>query len=402
MKNAAKKKPRPRKSSAPREVKRVKARAASTDTGLDATVIDASPVGIVAIGHSGQLTRINPAALEVFDINRDSIPSLGSSRKAVMFLDLLPEREQARWQYMINLVMSTRDSYCNDRFFHNTGYVEKVLSVRISPVTTGQDSGPGLVITVEDVTNSVLMEKYLILSEKLVAKGELATSIAHELNTHLDAALRHADLLPLQIEQNQSDKVKTSCGTISQSVSKMRHFVDNLVDFSKPQTEYISYDIKHLIEDLLFSLRIQPRFRQTHFTIDLSSDIPNLDIDVGQIQQVFTNVLNNAADAIEERAIEHQKEGCELKREIEIQASYDRISDTVMVDISDNGVGMPEGTIEQIFDMYFSTKKSGHGLGLYNCRKIVEQHNGDISAQSTYGEGSTFRITLPRTQPHTN
>jgi len=179
----------------------------------------------------------------------------------------------------------------------------------------------------------------------------------------------------------------------------MLSFVDNLIDFSKPHTEYINYDIKHLIEDLLFSLRIQPRFRQTHFTIDLARNIPNLEIDVGQIQQVLMNILNNAADAIEEKAIEFQGEGCELKREIEIRAAYDELSETVMIDISDNGTGMTEETLNKVFEKHFSTKKSGHGLGLFNCRKIAEQHHGDIEAQSVYGEGSTFSVYLPRFQP---
>lgn len=402
MKYADKKKPRQRKKSRGAAAETAPKNAPEPKNQLDASVIEASPVGIIGIDNHGHVTRINAAALEVFDLNRETVTPLGARGEPSMFIDLIPEKERPRWQYMINLSLSTRDSYANDRFFHHTGYVEKVLAIRISPTLAGDSAYEGLVMTVEDVTNSVLMEKYLILSEKLVAKGELATAIAHELNGHLDAALKNADLLPLQVDKKQFDKAKNNCVVISESVSKMRHFVDNLVDFSKPQTEYISYDIKHLIEDLLFSLRIQPRFKQTLFTIDLSTEIPNLEIDVGQIQQVLTNVLNNAADAIEERAIEHQKEGCELTREIEISADYDKLTDTIQVVITDNGVGMTEETLDQTFEMHFSTKKSGHGLGLYNCRKIVEQHHGDIMAQSTYGEGSTFRITLPRCQPITN
>ena len=374
----------------------------STGSQLEFTsaVIAASPVGLVVIDVHGRIQQVNNAALEVFDINRDSVILPGGRRQPSVFVELLPEKEQSRWQYMINMVLSTRDNYSDDRFFHHTGYVEKVLAVRLSPMPFVETGEEGLVMTVEDVTDSVLMEKYLILSEKLVAKGELATSVAHELNTHIDAATQSAQTLQENLEDEDYQEAEASSKAITQSLSRIRHFVDNLIDFSKPHTEYISYDIKHLIEDLLFSLRIQPRFKQTHFTIDLGRDVPSLEMDVGQIQQVFMNILNNAADAIEEKAIEYQAEGCELKREIEILASFDRLSERVIIDISDNGVGMTEETMGQIFNMHFSTKKHGHGLGLYNCRKIVEQHHGELLAQSEYGEGATFRIILPCAQPH--
>jgi len=362
-------------------------------------VIAGAPIGIVVIDSRGHVVSINAAALEVFDLNRDSVITEGSDREPSNFLDLMPESEQPRWQYMISMALSTHDEYADSRFFHHTGYVEKVLATKIAPVPCSEIVSDHLIMTVEDITNAVLMEKYLILSEKLVAKGEMATSVAHELNDHLETAAQSARALKTETRGKLAKEAEEHCDLIAGSVDKIKSFVDNLIDFSKPHTEYINYDIKHLIEDLLFSLRIQPRFRQTHFTIDLASNIPNLEIDVGQIQQVLMNILNNAADAIEEKAIEFQGEGCELKREIEIRAAYDEPSETVMIAIADNGAGMTEETLSKVFEKHFSTKKSGHGLGLFNCRKIAEQHHGDIEAHSVYGEGSTFSVYLPRFQP---
>lgn len=377
------------------------------DTGASASatlraaqqVIAGAPIGIIVIDSRCTVVTINSAALEVFDLNRDNVVTSDSGSNPSNFLDLMPENEQARWQYMISMALSTHDEYADSRFFHHTGYVEKVLAVRIGPVPCNEVVTDQLIMIVEDITNAVLMEKYLILSEKLVAKGEMATSVAHELKAHLDSAAQSARAMKANSGSKLPNEAVAHCDTIIDSVDKIKEFVDNLIDFSKPHTEYINYDIKHLIEDLLFSLRIQPRFRQTHFTIDLARDIPNLEIDVGQIQQVLMNILNNAADAIEEKAIEFQGEGCELKREIEIRAAYDEPSETVMIDISDNGAGMTEETLNKVFEKHFSTKKSGHGLGLFNCKKIVEQHHGDIEAQSAYGEGSTFSVYLPRFQP---
>jgi signal transduction histidine kinase len=170
------------------------------------------------------------------------------------------------------------------------------------------------------------------------------------------------------------------------------------MDFSKPEPEYISYDTRHLIDDLLFSLRIQPRFKLIHFTVDLGTDIPNVEMDVGQIQQVLMNLLNNSADAIEERALQAQTDGKEFKRQIGITAMYTREDNRVIIEVSDNGPGMSPETIGKIFNLHFTTKKSGHGLGLYNCKKIVEQHGGQLNVSSKVGEGTIFSLALPLQQ----
>jgi signal transduction histidine kinase len=161
----------------------------------------------------------------------------------------------------------------------------------------------------------------------------------------------------------------------------------------------MSYDIKHLIEDLLFSLRVQPRFKNIHFTIEMGRDIPNVEMDVGQIQQVLMNLLNNAADAIEEKVTRESEPDGVFKREIALSASYDKESEAAVVEITDNGVGIPEEILPKVFNVHFSTKKGGHGLGLSNCRKIVEQHHGELTVNSAPGEGTTFRMVLPTTQP---
>jgi signal transduction histidine kinase len=269
----------------------------------------------------------------------------------------------------------------------------------MSPLYDLPNGKDGLIMAVEDITEKVIMEKYVILSEKLVAKGEMAAAIAHELNNYLAIASNNAELMALNIERGVLDKVTFNARSITENIQKIKRFVDNLMDFSKPQSEFISYDIKTLIEDLLFSLRVQPRFKQTHFTIDVEQEIPNLEMDVGLIQQVLMNLLNNAADAIEERAVTLKAESTEFKRKISITAAYDGVLEKVRVEITDNGVGMPSETMEKIFTLHFTTKRGGHGLGLSNCKKIIEQHHGELTVHSTLGQGSSFTVTLPRLQP---
>ena len=184
------------------------------------------------------------------------------------------------------------------------------------------------------------MEKYVILSEKLVAKGEMAASIAHELNNYLAIASNNAELLSMNVEKKSYDKAKFNASSIVDNVFKIKRFVDSMMDFSKPETEYVSYNMKHLIEDLLFSLRVQPRFKSINFSLDIAHYIPNIEMDVGQIQQVLMNLLNNGADATEERALAEQKAVNTYKRELTRKANYINASEKITLEIPDNGIGM--------------------------------------------------------------
>jgi len=364
------------------------------------SVVANSPVGIVVINSRGNILTINPAALEIFDLDKDKIHDLKDKRDRTHFLDTLPEAEKQRWQSMVNMVLTTRQEISEPRFYHHTRYLEKVLSLKISPLDNLPDGHDGLIMAIEDITEKVTMEQYVILSEKLVARGEMAASVAHELNNYLSIISNNAELMSVNIEREKYDKVRFNAKSITDNVFKIKKFVDNLMDFSKPEPEYISYDIKHLIDDLLFSLQIQPRFKTVHFTLDLADSIPPVEMDVGQVQQVLMNLLNNASDAIEERATAETEDPTQFKREIEMRAWFDQASESLSVTVRDNGTGMSADTLSRIFNLHYTTKKGGHGLGLYNCKAIVEQHSGTLAAQSELGRGTTFTLTLPRLQSH--
>lgn len=362
------------------------------------SVINLSPIGMVVVDDHCNVATINTTALEILEINVDAVTALGDDEPLTPFLELLQPEERARWRNMVDTALRTNQDFSDPRYFHNTGYVEKVLSIKISPTSALSDGGTGLIITIEDITEKVLMEKYVILSEKLAAKGEMAASVAHELNNYLAIAATNAELMGMNLDRDKFEKARFNAKSIIDNIFKIKRFVDNLMAFAQPEPEYISYDIKHLIEDMLFSIRVQPRLKRIHFTIDLGGTIPNLDMDVGQIQQVLMNLLNNAADAIEERSITEQEADRDFKREISIIAGYDERAEVVTIAVTDNGCGMTPEILSKLFTPHFTTKKGGHGLGLSNCQKMAENHHGKLTAKSTLGEGSTFTLTLPYKQ----
>lgn len=365
-------------------------------------VVNKSPVGVIVIDSGYNLVSINDAALAVLDKNKDEIRLLNSSEEPSKFLELVPETETAKWHRMIEVALSTNQSFEDARYFHNTGYSEKALSIKISPISKIPNGGDGLILVIEDITEKVIMEKYVILSEKLVARGEMAASIGHELNNYLAIIANNAELLSLNLEKDRPDRAKDNSHQIIENISKMKRFTDGLMDFSKLETEIISYDVRRLVDELLFSLKTQIRFKKITFSVDFERDLPEVEIDVGQIQQVLMNLLINATDALEERHKQELARGnTDFIRKINIYVSREQQTSMLMISISDNGIGIPEEHLSKVFQLHFTTKKSGHGLGLANCRKIIANHKGEITLTSKEGEGTTFTITIPERQTET-
>ncbi|MEE8577245.1 MAG: GAF domain-containing protein, partial [candidate division Zixibacteria bacterium] len=188
------------------------------------SIINSSPVGIIVIDDVARLAAINPTALQIFETNIEDIKLISSGKIPTTFSDLLPDNQIPRWQKMINAALATNQELSDPRFFHNTGYLEKILSVKMLPLDRVNGGGSGLTMTVEDVTEKALMEKYVILSEKLVARGEMAASIAHELNNYLSIISNNAELLGINIDRELFDKARFNSKSIIENVFKIKRF----------------------------------------------------------------------------------------------------------------------------------------------------------------------------------
>jgi len=351
-------------------------------------IIAQSPVGIIVIDSDYKLVTINQASLEIFQVNKNQVRVEGDESDASRLFDLLPESQHGSWRTMIESVLANGNYLHEDRYFHNTGYDEKVLSIKISPTSSLPGQKDGAILVVEDITEKIILEKYVILSEKLVAKGEMAASIGHELNNYLTIISNNAELMEINIKREKMDKARENSRQIIENVGRIKRFTDGLMDFSKLETEMVSYDIKHLIDNLLFSIKTQRRFKGVTIDPSYVGEMPEIHIDVGQIQQVLLNLLNNAVDAMTGQD----------NPEIRIVVRFDHDRQMMEIKVTDNGQGMSPEVQEKIFQSHFTTKADGHGLGLSNSRKIIKNHGGEISVQSAAGQGTTFTIMLPQNQ----
>ncbi len=349
-------------------------------------IIARSPVGIIVIDSDYNLITINNASLQIFQIDRAAIELNPGSPLRSRFADLIPHGNSSTWQKMIEQVFTGGGNLQEDRYFHQTGFEEKVLSLKISSTDSLPDNKTGAILVVEDITEKVVLEKYVILSEKMVAKGEMAASIGHELNNYLTIISTNAELMQINLDRQDLDKALQNSSQVIENITRMKRFTDGLMDFSKLETEMVSYDIRHLIDNLLFSIKSQKKFKGIKISTNYASSLPEINIDVGQIQQVLLNLLNNAVDAM-----------LDVPRpEIKITCRYDNSADILELKVSDNGQGMSPDVQRKLFQAHFTTKEHGHGLGLVNSFKIIKNHSGDIRVDSAEGKGTSFTIILPR------
>ncbi len=225
-------------------------------------------------------------------------------------------------------------------------------------------------------------QEQLLQSEKMSALGQLISGVAHELNSPLTAILGYAQLL-------EGEDIGARCQDYVQKLFKQaqrtQRVVQNLLSFArqrKPQKSQV--DLRRVVEDTLALRDYDLKLNNLAVEREFQANLPTVTADAHQLEQVFLNIINNAADAMLENA-----RGGLLK--VRIYAENEQ----VCVEFRDSGPGIKEP--HRVFDPFYTTKPvgKGTGLGLSICYGIVKEHRGDVLAQNAPGGGAMFRIMLP-------
>ncbi len=304
-------------------------------------VIEQFPLGIISSNVDGKLIYINSAALEILDLNKDKVKDINSPKKELSIFDILSPGQVQSWKYMITTAITSKITYSEPRYFFDSGYLEKVLSIKINLVTSPDDSEEKVIIVLEDITERILNEKYIILSEKYAARGDALDMVAKKLQSCLKDLNSSFELLGKTVEAGNEDKVKFNLDKISSKFVEIETFIASLADLSHPDTEFISFDIRQLLEEILFSLRKNPKYDRIHYTIEINQDIPNLEIDVGQIKQLVLILLENAAEATFEKAVKFKTVSKEFTQEISIGIGYYEENELIQIKINVLDVTIP-------------------------------------------------------------
>jgi len=233
-------------------------------------------------------------------------------------------------------------------------------------------------------------QEQFINTEKLASLGRMAAGVAHELNSPLTGIVTFAHLIlkrtPPENEQDIED-----LEVIIDQANRCSKIIKGLLGFSRrTSAEKVFVNINQLTESTISMVRNQAKFHNIKFKLNFDSNPPQVSVDPNQIQQVFLNLLLNAADAINDRG----------EITVATRVTNDAVSGKSYVEIefTDNGPGIPEEHLGKIFEPFFTTKSlgKGTGLGLAVSYGIIKKHNGTIFAKSEVGTGASFFVRLPQ------
>jgi len=234
------------------------------------------------------------------------------------------------------------------------------------------------------------VQDQLVRAGKMAALGELAAGVAHEINNPLTGVLTFSSLMLKKADETHP--WKKDLENIVQQTTRCRNIVRGLLDFARQRKpDKKEWDIHVLLENTLNLVEKQAPFQNIKVVKEFMRDMPMLYVDADQIQQVFMNILINAADAM-------AGNGGTLTIKTTLGDGV------VQVSFTDTGCGMAKEHLSKLFTPFFTTKETGKGtgLGLAISYGIIQSHSGEIEAESEVGKGSTFRIKLPIENPKQN
>jgi hypothetical protein len=346
---------------------------------LNESIVESINVGLLAVDLEGRITHCNSALEEMLGVYRDE--AIGKHVEELFAEDFTETLQQvlgsAKWHltelrhiYKLHTASSTGRSL--------------VLNIALAPLQADKQGRTGALVVLEDVTARMRLEEQLQQREKLSSIGLLAAGVAHEVNTPLTGVSSYTQMLLGMLPE--TDPKHALLQKVRRQADRASDIVNNLLNFSRTggATEFTELSINQVLDDTLQLLEPQLRRSLIEIVRHYDPDIPKAYGNAVKLQQIFTNLILNARDAIPEGG------------RIMLSTSSNE-EDTLTVEVSDTGIGIAPENVAKIYDPFYTTKGVGRGtgLGLAVSYGIVQEHSGHISVESTPGKGTTFRITLP-------
>ncbi|MCJ7773162.1 MAG: PAS domain S-box protein [Desulfobacterales bacterium] len=285
------------------------------------------------------------------------------------------------WEQAETEVISPLDgltySVTNSPIIHRDGTVYKIAILR-------------------DVTKTKLLQNQLARSERLAVTGQLAASIAHEINSPLQAVT--VMLTSLQNENKGNIKLTEDLLLLKDAYGSIRDTVKNLLDLNRRGKEQKEQtNINEIIQKTVDLMRSHLRKNKVKVNLDLFPDLPKIFASPQQLNHCFLNLINNAVDAIMEEANTSDifEDRTLIIGEVKIRSRKD--NKNIVITITDTGPGIDDKDLKHIFDPFYTKKKMGFGVGLSICNRIIEEHSGIITADNIEDAGAIFTISLPIT-----
>ncbi len=344
---------------------------------LAESILGSLPIGIIAYDSDLKILGVNFEAKRHLVLTDYIDKSLAKGTDDKIWLG---------WSEQLTSAILTGKPCTFDDVSYTSDGKTKLLRIICAPLEQTKTAKKiGGIITVEDVTEKINIERDLANTERLAAVGKHASKVAHELNNPLDGILRYINLAMRIVEKENLDKPKEYLTKCRQGLMRMVQIVSELLEFSRstytPQ-EYVK--IEQVIEDALKTMESRAEMSDISIIRNYAFGLPK--VRSGNLFQVFCNLVKNALDAM--------PNGGELRISTSLASD-----NTIVAELRDTGTGFPPESTEAIFEPFFTTKEGGKGtgLGLAICRDIIESYHGRITAQNAPDGGSIFTVHLPET-----
>jgi signal transduction histidine kinase len=365
------------------------------EKGFLETVFNAIQEGIIVTDSKGRITYLNDAACALFGLEAGEAigkrlderiggldwGSLTQSGGPVSHdVEIFYPQNRFINFYVVPLVMEPRESGAVTTPPRN---LEQETGQR--PLATGSPEEVGHVMILRDITESRRTAQQTLESERLNALRLLAAGVAHEIGNPLNSLHIHLQLMQRSVQKlddGERAELEQSIDVARSEVNRLDSIVTQFLKAIRPSRPQLRPEnVNTIVEETVRFFTPELQDREIVVEQELRSDLPLLQLDRDQMKQAFYNVIKNSVEAM------HRHGALRIRTDL---------TDThVIVRFVDTGGGMSAEDLSRIFEPYFTTKPSGSGLGLLIVRRIVREHGGELSIESSQGKGLILTIRLP-------
>jgi signal transduction histidine kinase len=380
--------PRRRPTSAPASTPQPERRAALRVPSADDTffrhIVNSMRNGVIAFRRDGTLALMNDEAYRTFGLT-PSPSDLGRP-----FVDVLRERPE-----IIRVLSGAFElSHLPNRAELRLKDLHRVIGYTLSQVREDGGTAIGAVMFFKDLTRVEQIEEQERLRDRLASLGEMAAGIAHELKNPLAGIEVMAGLLRRQVADSKD--AQSLLADILSEAKLANAIVVEMLEFVRPvRLQVERTDLGDVLQQSVTMAESKARRGDVSVTMKIEPGLPVIDGDHHQLAQVFTNLIANAFEALDGKGRIMISAATSAIEADPAFAGVHPPTPAVVVDVADDGPGVPADVTDKIFNPFFTTKVTGTGLGLAIVRKIVDAHDGRIDVSSAAEAGTRFRVTLP-------
>ena len=337
-------------------------------------ILENIPTGVISFDREGQITRVNSTVERMF--------ARAEARSARNLTDLFSAEDARDITHLFR--RAARQGVITRQMEIDLGGRKAAVALTISSIRA-RHGAVGSVLVLEDLSE-------LLQAQKAAAWQEVAQRLAHEIKNPLTPIQLSTQRLqrlierqgPSPLDGRLARTVEESASLISREVTTLKTLVDEFAQFARfPASRPVPFSLNAIIEK---ALRVfDGRLSGIEVHQQLAADLPLIQVDPEQMKRALVNLIDNAAEALEQA----------LPREIWIRTALDAEREVVEVVVADSGPGIPPDAKEKLFLPYFSTKHRGTGLGLAIVSRIIAEHHGSIRAETNRPAGTRFIIELP-------